>query len=393
VTDDVTESKQRVPPMNMLCFFPWVTVAEPIDCVDFELVPYRRHAATDEDRRPEHATLDGILAPYEEMSGGPVASATLLRHGACGLTDALSGDQRAEVFLFSELVAFAALAKREFFGFGNRYCNRHTFAFYVQSFDGAADGAAIDARRRDGNTRTRVTKNAYRVLRPPHVSPQFDAVRLDIPLLRALLAARNDDGWNDLHEAIFWFNLANTDSDQHSPDGELIMLSNALQRLLRCKSSKEKELADAFASAHEWRAGLDLSQFQHVTTHMTEPGLTFHYTWIRDLYRSRGELAHGRRQTNRRFIWSTDLHLLLGAFVFPRLAKAVLAKRGLYTLTPDDRSELAAFEHLLACPDLLPTNRKDGDPFPWNEILRCARRGALCRKTQDDLETKDRDNS
>jgi hypothetical protein len=79
---------------------------------------------------------------------------------------------------------------------------------------------------------------------------------------------------------------------------------------------------------------------------------TVRQIWVRDLYRLRGDLAHGKVSPRFPSIWKTDEHLLLAAFVFPLLVKSLLSAAGAYTLTEGDEVSIDAFERLAVAPDL-----------------------------------------
>jgi hypothetical protein len=77
---------------------------------------------------------------------------------------------------------------------------------------------------------------------------------------------------------------------------------------------------------------------------------TIRERWVRDLFRLRGDYAHGRVDAQYPAAWTTRDHLLLASFVVPLILKLELAGRGLYTFKDSDSDGIDAFE-ALCCAD------------------------------------------
>ena len=73
------------------------------------------------------------------------------------------------MFVFSEILAIAGLAAREFFSVGALlYQNRDNFRLVIQGFSSEQNGATIVTRRRDGSTHNYWSRDSYRVEKPDH---------------------------------------------------------------------------------------------------------------------------------------------------------------------------------------------------------------------------------
>jgi hypothetical protein len=103
--------------------------------------------------------------------------------------------------------------------------------------------------------------------------------------------------------------------------------------------------------------------------------------WLADAYRLRGKYGHGDVTAfGYRVTWQVHEHLLLAAFVFPLVVKAVLVQEGFYEFTKDDDMANAIFETLATydafAPDPKPRrldehNNCDGEgdpPPPWARV-------------------------
>ena len=129
------------------------------------------------------ATIDAVLAPYRDLRDEPIRTAVILAAHDRGLTEHLSEEDRADLFLLAELFAFAALAAREFFGYD--YCNRDDLRLVIQAFEDPRGGAFMEMRRRDGVQGSRVTGDHYKVQVPAHVSHGGRQIKLDCALARS----------------------------------------------------------------------------------------------------------------------------------------------------------------------------------------------------------------
>lgn len=142
----------------------------------------------------------------------------------------------------------------------------------------------------------------------------------------------------------------------------------AFEQLLGSTPGKEDALAKAFLEAHSPRDRMSACP-RLGQTHF-DRCVSVCKPWIRDFFRTRGELAHGRKTQRYPAAWPLQEHLLLAAFAFPMAAKSLLAKEGLYSPTRWDRVHINAFEKLAAKPLLgkLPDGPDSGD-YPWNRVL------------------------
>lgn len=92
--------------------------------------------------------------------------------------------------------------------------------------------------------------------------------------------------------------------------------------------------------------------------------------WIRDFFRVRNDLAHGKSQAAYPSSWSTSEHMVLAAYIFPLLIKAVLSQAGFYQLTDDDEVDIFTFDYLLNLNGLFRLlNPEDPNSHPWNAAI------------------------
>jgi hypothetical protein len=356
--------------MGTLAFFPWLKIAAPLAAGGFEMLPYRRGEPFSGEPAIT-STVASVLAPYWNRFDLPGKDSVILRRTGHGLLDDLDEGDMEDLYAFSEWLALSGLSARRYFGHDG-YSNRDNFRLIVQRFSGEAGGAAVVSRRRDGTTTAFAPEKYYRVIRPEHV--HGNTVDVDVGLLRALLNRPEGGSTPDLYDASVTFNMANTDAPYAPPHMELILSASAFQLALGCKTTSDRELGEKFEAALTPSVETTTSSGR-LGTLKNQPtnSSTVRQMWIRDLYRLRGDLAHGK--VNPRFpsIWKMDEHLLLSAFVFPLVSKSLLAAAGAYVLTDDDAVSIDAFERLAADPDL-----GHWDPTgtcPWNAILWEAYRG------------------
>lgn len=363
--------------MSMLAFFPWLRLKEQLQAGEFELIPYKRGQAPGGVGTGLQRSLDSVTAPYRAGGDRSIDKATLVRINQGDLTRDLSEDERSALFVLSELLSVAGLSRREFFKVASiGYQNRDNFRIIIQSFAEAAGGASITSRRRDGFTTNYWSGDSYRVQKPEHV--HINSInRIDEPLLQSLLQARDSDDWERFYESILSFNLANTDNTEIAEQVELILLSGALERLFDCRSGKEEDLAERFITAlspSEERSPVSCKRLSAPeAASRFKRSSSLRDMWVRDLFRLRGNIAHGKIESRYRPVWTLREHLLLGSFVYPLVLKLELVKSGLYEVSEEDQELVDLFE-ALTCEELFASGSDPNDPnsYPWRQVFQQA---------------------
>lgn len=358
--------------MATLAFFPWIAVDQPATAGEFRLLPYLRGRLPASEDPALQEQVDAVLAPYLSATGRPIRDAVVIQLEDSALTADLAAGEAATLFTFAELLAFSGLSAREFFD--HRYSSRDTFTLVVQDFRPESRAVARVTPRRDGSTHSLITAEAYHVRCPWHVSLSRIDER-ELSFLRVLLRARELPAWDRYFEAISSFNLANTDRPDIGFATEAVLMIGAFQRLLDCRSGKEDQLAERFASTFRPTntlapANCSLESSDSNVTAAFRRRASVREGWIRDFYALRGHYAHGTLAPRYPSIWSAREHLLLGALAFPLLVKVMLRDAGKYELVEDDQLHIAAFERL-ACARHF-ENRDDfpqQGPFPWHQVL------------------------
>lgn len=359
--------------MGTLVFFPWLRLEQSIAAGEFMLVPYERGSAPAGQGTPLQDVLDAVTEPYVERAGNSIHHATLVQVGEGDLARDLDERERHAVFRFSELLTVSGLSCRKFFGVaGLDYWNRDHFSVVVQKFTDPRSGVAVQTRRRDGSTTSHCVGESYRVQKPEHVHVPW-RVCIDESLLQALLRAQDLEVWDSLWEALVQFDLANTDSAEITEQVETVLLTSALERLLGCDHGKEDALAERFVSTlaptNDLVPGTCARLSGPEVTSRFKKSTTIRDMWIRDFFRLRGDLAHGRIAAPYPAVWSLSDHLLLASFVFPLLLKAVLAREGLYALNEEDPFWIDAFEPLAREEHFGPLDPEAPSDHPWNRVI------------------------
>lgn len=354
--------------MTMLAFFPWLRISAPVEAGRFELVPYTRGQRADADS----LVVEAVTSPYLESPGSPVTSWTILRRAGAGVLADLGEGEINAAFMFAEQVALAGLAKRPLFD-QTAYWNRDNFRLIVQRVSGDG-GVAVGSRRRGGRKTSGFTPGVFIVPWPHHVDRH--RVLIDVPFLKALVIYLGNEVGSEeresLAEGIVAFNAANTDTSTTSPQIELVQLTGSLEQALGCAHGKENDLASKFMAA--FTPTVDVSPAEsarlgEVARRGQLGSLTIRDAWIRDLFRLRGDFAHGKVEADYPAKWTTEEHLCLGSLVFPLVVKLLLSRAGAYRLSAADEVGLHAFEEIAGCRDLLVPLDPRGMSWPWNEEM------------------------
>ncbi len=376
--------------VSMLVFFPWLKLRDSLHVGDFTLIPYKRGSEPVGPGAPLQEVLDTITKPYLGQAEQPIGYATLVQVGQGDLTHDLDEQQRTAVFVFSELLTACGLSCREYFQSGGMmYWNRDNFRLVVQQFADPHGGVTITTRRRDGSTLSYWSEDAYHVQKPDHV-PLGGDIHVDERLLEALLRARESKTWDRLWASVVSFDFANTDSAYMAGETEAVLLSGAFERLLDCDRGKENELAERFSRALTRRKDVTVADCVRLSSldisKKFRKSASIRDMWIRDFFRLRGDLAHGRLSAGYSPAWSLLNHLLLGSYVFPLVLKSVLAGNGLYTLEEGDQFRIDLFESLACEEHFGPgTDKHDRGAYAWNRVIDCASREETKRRAVEIL--------
>ena len=352
--------------MSQVAFFPWIRLDHDVDLGAYRLLRYRREQSPAEDR-DQQRLIDSVLEPFLGSGIHPIRRATIVTTPDRALTDDFADDVREDLFVLGDLVAFSGLASRYYFE--HRYWNRDHFRLVLQSFAEPRTGVTLLSRRRDGSTTTFVTRTAYRVSCPDHAHPT--PVSLDEPLLASLLVAREQDDWGPIGQAIVLFNEANTDRLEMPEGSEMTLVYAAFEQLLGMAGRPPREVAVAFSEllapdescpADEWA----VADGNQRAARLLDRAGSLRHAWLEDLAISRGSLAHGHRDGAFPACWSPREHLLFSSFVFPLVAKRVLAGLGLYHMADEDERLIETFEFLLNERHFAEDVRHRG---AWGEVL------------------------
>jgi hypothetical protein len=359
--------------MPMIAFFPWAELNERFVAGEFTVAPFSVAALL---MPTDHATaVREVIAAYDKSDDDVIARVPVLFRTIAGPTEEVPDEGVGALFQMGEMVAFAALASRQFFA--HAYWNRESFHLVVQGFRPERPGGAlITSRRRDGAVETYVSAKHYRVRRPMHVA-QGLMDRLDRPLLDALLAAGDDARFSQLLDAVRGFNAANTDRPTMSQEIELITLIGAYSRLFGVWDDKGtvSALNTMLAVAPPWPGTMigpkpELPQFREKLA----KSKSMKSAWMADAYVLRGQFAHGQGISPYKSEWGLRDHLLLGSYLFPLTVKAWLASFGRYTLSPTELMQIAAFDALASFAHFELNGGNDDDrrrpsDHPWVQVI------------------------
>ena len=362
--------------MGCISFFPWFTVSKEVSLPGFRLVPFYKH-------RSRHASslladfddITAILSRYLHKGRKPISSATILVHEGKAVCADLSEDDLEQNFAWAECITLAGLATRTFFD--HHYVNSDNFTLVVQRFRDAKEAPSIQYETKHGHAIEGYADDSFVELCPLHVST-ISGFSLDDCLLNSLMIAMSslkDGDWVRFRDALSAFNGANTDNPRIRKPSDVTMSVGAFERLVGGEG-KQDILGPGFLSCFDgFPATADLPKNRKPHRYPRPPNTDLREEWIRDLFRARNDLAHGRSQPQpeKQNAWTVKEHLLISAFIFPLIVKVLLERQGLYSLSQEDRCRLAAFDRLIDIDHIFTPMNKDGiDTFEWREVLQAA---------------------
>ncbi|MGH7780833.1 MAG: hypothetical protein ACREQR_13510 [Candidatus Binataceae bacterium] len=286
-------------------------------------------------------SVRSVLSDFIGITGQPVKNfAVVSLHNDILLDYLVDPADVAAIRDYIDIACLSALSDREFLGRAEPYCNSDCFLLYERRFDSVTGVRAPIFRRRDNTAFGPAAGLAMRVHSPIHAAP-VPLVSLDEGFFRALVSFRDivltssdSERWTAWQEAIYCFNQSNTDNERMSGHLEWVLMSSALERLLRAPGNADavtKRFIEAIVPEQP-RLYFDLTLLRD---------------WVREFYRLRGDFAHGRIQSRIPRRWESWHHLLFGAIAFPLLAKVLLEHEKSYVFTENDHCQLAALAWML----------------------------------------------
>lgn len=358
--------------MGKLAFFPWLELKESLECGEFRLLQYRRREAPAADSE-EQAAIDDVLRPYQTANGDPVTRATILQHASQGTpTDPVEEGYHVDLFVFSEILAFAGLASRRFFS-NFEYSNRDHYRLILQQFTDPGRGVLITTRRRDGSTNSFFTGDVYTVQRPNHLG--HGPLTLEAGLLEALLQAMATDTWPELYQSLILFGEANTDRIDMPVGTEVLLAYAAFEQALGLADARARDVTAEFADLLEPDRQLPSTDWtipedNPRAAQLLEKAPNIRTAWLQDLANSRGSLAHGHSTEAYPACWAPHEHLLLAAHALPLVVKKRLAAIAGYDLTSRDRAGIEALEPLINTRHFeVGEDGESVEKHPWPDII------------------------
>ncbi len=343
--------------MSEILFFPWLRISEPVYFENFGLLPYEKENKENYVKRYDQKVVSALEESldhfYEnsDSSDRKIDGATILSINA-QITHEI--DEALEVKLASliELIAFCGLSDRDFFRNGESYCNRDNFQLKRFSVESNSVAYKVITRRRDGSNNNSIPKNSFREIIPDHVLKS--RVKLNDKFLQSLVSAQSRlENWDDIFQGIANFNLSNSDNSSTSETMELVFLVSAFEQLLGCKNGKEDDLANKFIELFDVSINMNISDCVRLQDRDKRGRFkscnSIQEIWMKDLFRLRGNLAHGRHPKSYPSLWTLKEHLLLSSFIFPLALKECFSKQNMYTKGCYDHHLLNYFFPRILC--------------------------------------------
>jgi hypothetical protein len=370
-------------PIRGIAFLPWLTLDAERLLSRFRLVPYGIGRSNDVVSLIPHAHIDQALRFYRDSRRKPIQRCSLVAFADRAIGAELSETDVQEIFIFGELLAFSALAKRRFFQNGFGYVSRDQYVLVVQQLPEQFSGSiALTYRRRDGGITHGIGADDYPIPIPPHVGEQAP-LTYDDRLLGGLLKAWTElsaRDWQRSYEAVNAFNLANTDSEAVPEHMELVLLHGAFERAMGVKGGDTNDFVAKLSACFQ------INTRVHCRTKgaiQPKPKPNEPYVleaWARDFCLARGSVAHGHGYAAAKPTWSLRNHLLLATYLLPLVMKRVLAKAGTLPMCGEDVALIDAFECLASFDHFARSSQRTTPP--WRRIMSELELDLIARKVE-----------
>jgi len=207
--------------------------------------------------------------------------------------------------------------------------------------------------------------------------PEVEGTRcevVNVALLKALMKAKREKSatFDALESALQFFLLANAESGDLNASNCIMLSAIAFERLLRPKQTTALVIAETFTD--KWRGfrGHELQHAKRVKPDNApwaaeQAQWPIHRKWMKELYEHRSATTHHdgpRQQLSSN--WVVGQHMVIAAFVFPLLLKAMLSDEGRYQMTEKELGACDVLDDLLDSDWGDPKRMRDPE---WSSIL------------------------
>lgn len=347
-------------PFLITAFLPWLDLRKPASVAGVMFVPFAEVGNSDLFLDIRH-DLERILSGYVDIKNSPVDNPAIVcidrNHHFPSWS--LADSDYEEIALATDFLMLAGFARNQYFNQLGSYVNSATFEVFFQKFDRPADWIVLTARRREGRIMDAGYKHGEVKFTAPAQIRYPAPAEIDEPLLEALTHARESqiEVLGRIEASLPAFKLANSDSPAVASKQEAVWMASAFEHLMGSppnaagigkrfsavfESFGKVTLAEAIAEGKRPEISpRDLLRRNGDSTFL-------HRVWIEELYTVRGMVIHGQPLDKRKWGWDLSEHLVIGAFVFPLVVKALLTQAGVYTMGADDIGRARAVDKLLS---------------------------------------------
>ena len=210
------------------------------------------------------------------------------------------------------------------------------------------------------------------------------------------VAHRNDELSRKIIDSVFFFNSANSESQEVSAEQEVILSAIAHEMLL---AGGAYRLAKMVAEQPEEFASIPAkksARAQNARWLEEDPRKKpwpLHKLWAYEFYQLRNCFSHGNDLAKKQWVWRPEEHLVMASFLYPLLVKVLLSREGKYTLSDNDQASLGATDKLLDTENWgEPRDGKASQASAWQDVLSQERTDRVFREwdkaaeTQNDLD-------
>jgi hypothetical protein len=372
-----SESNQEQPKEEgkVLSLLPWLKLEVPIKVNEVVFMPYSIQSGD-----PEHVfhsfkkEIDRVLSSYRDIRG------RIINECALAYTDKEDPCSSAVdirlVSNASHMLTFAALARNKFCVQFGSYANSSYFETVFQEFSKESEFIRIMTRRRDGCFYLMGHKHGEVKFSMPLECAKRDTPVFDDVLLISLgcVLEEKEPLARRLMQSIWLYNLACSDSRRISIDREIVLMVSAFEQLFsRCQGAddlacKVDTLLDNYGSTIVGNCPRISDIKLTGGKENLEKQWFIHRKWIQELYKLRNDYTHGDDPVRRSWGWNNLEHSLMAAFVFPLIAKILLAKQSQYSLVEADHVRLGAIDKLLNARDWFGRDPATGISM-WQKVI------------------------
>jgi hypothetical protein len=339
-----------------LVFLPWLRLPRAVLVGGFRFVPVRISYLASVVGPEIAATAAQAMKIYVDQSGKPIDECTLVLRPRHAVPWDIPMTLWKAANCATQILGLSCMSEQRFYeGHFSAHLNATMFRIVGQAISAGSDRIGLTYLRRGGALRVGGRRFSDTVFQQPPQIEGTECSTVNLQLAKALYRAQRSEDplWQPIAASLELFLLAHAETPELSWDTCIMLSAMAFEQLLEPKGQGAQAIAEAFAVLWSPYASETIARAKRVRPDLNSAWATqqqlwpIHRKWMKELFEARSSRAHRGPRGEFSVNWADWQHIVIAAFVYPRVVKLKLAAVGLYRLNDEELGACEALDLLL----------------------------------------------